>query len=78
MAKLFLKARLKECQTKDHNVAQSETKQLNFINIFKPINWKHMEHTQNKSILESHIFLKQKGDGKIKRQTVDSGSKQRD
>ena len=53
-------------------------KQLHFRNTFKPMHWKELDETQRKSILESHIFLKQKRDGKIKGQTVTGGNEQRD
>ena len=53
----------------------SEMKQLHFRNTLKPINWKEPEYTQRKSILESHMFLKQNRYGKIKGQTVAGGNK---
>jgi hypothetical protein len=35
-------------------------------------------HTQEQSVLESHMFLKGKRDGKIKEQTVAGGTKERE
>ena len=53
-------------------------KQLHFRNTFKPLHWKQLTETQRKTVLESHMFLKEKRDGKIKGRTVAGGNKQRD
>ena len=39
---------------------------------------KELDYTQRKSLLESHIYLKQKRDGKIKGWKVSGGNKNRD
>ena len=39
------------------------------------MNWKELDDTHRKPVLESQIFLKQKRDGKIKEQTVAGGNK---
>ena len=53
-------------------------KQLNSRNTFKSMHRKELENAQRKSVLESHMFLKQKRDGKTKGQTMDGGNKHRD
>jgi hypothetical protein len=58
--------------------AQSEMKQLHFRNTFKPKHWRELSRVQQQTVLDSHIFLKQKRDGKIKGRTVAGGNKQRD
>jgi hypothetical protein len=58
--------------------AQSEMKQLNFRNTFKPKHWRELSQVQQQTVLESHMFLKQKRDGKIKGRTVAGGKNQRD
>jgi hypothetical protein len=53
-------------------------KQLHFRNTFKPKHWRELNKFQRQTVLESHIFLKQKHDGKIKGRTVAGGNKQWD
>jgi hypothetical protein len=54
-------------------------KQLHFRNTFKPpMRWKELTDTQRQTVLEFHMFLKEKRDGKIKGRTVPGGNKQRD
>jgi hypothetical protein len=78
MTQLSLKAGLKEWGDKAFTATQSEMKQLHFRNTFKPKHWREPSQVQRHTILESHMFLKQKRDGKIKGRTVAGGSKQRD
>jgi hypothetical protein len=51
--------------------------QLHFRNNFKPKHWRELSQVQRQTVLESHIFLKQKQDGNIKERTVVGGNKQR-
>ena len=51
-------------------------KRLHLINMLKPIHWKELDNTQRESVLESHMLLKQKRDGKIKGRTVAGRNKQ--
>jgi hypothetical protein len=44
--------------------AEAEMKQLHFRKTFEPMHWKELSHT----VLESHMFLKEKRDGKNKRE----------
>ena len=53
-------------------------KQLNFRNTFKPKHWKELTHTQRQTVLESHMFLKERKYGAIKGRAVDGGNKQLD
>jgi hypothetical protein len=53
-------------------------KQLHLRNTFRPMHWKDLDGTQKATVLESHMFLKEKRDGTIKGRTVAGGNKQRD
>ena len=55
-----------------------EMKQLNLRNTFKPKNWKELTHTQRQTVLEFHMFLKEKRDGAITGRSVARGEKQRE
>jgi hypothetical protein len=76
MTQLSLKAGLKEWGDKSYTDSQSEMKQLNFMNTFKPKNWLELSQVQRQTVLESQMFLKQKWDGNIKGIIVAGGNKQ--
>jgi hypothetical protein len=78
MTQISLKAGLKERGEEAFMAAQSEMKQLYFRNTFNPKHWRELSQVQRQTVLESHMFLKQKRDGKIKGRTMVGGSKQRD
>ena len=78
MTQLSLKAGLKQWGDKATEAVRSEMKQLHFRDTFKPFHWNELTHTQKQTVLESHMFLKEKRDGKIKGRTVAGGNKQRD
>ena len=78
MTQCSLKVGLKEWGDKAYAAAESEMKQLHFRNMFKPMQWSKLTDIQRKTVLESHMFLKEKRDGKIKGRTVAGGNKQRD
>jgi hypothetical protein len=78
MTQLSLKAGLKEWGEVAFMAAQSEMKQLHFRSTFKPKHWRELSQVQRQTVLESHMFLKQKRDGKIKGITVAGGNKQWD
>jgi hypothetical protein len=67
MTQLSLNAGLKEWGDKASIAAQSEMKQ-----------WQELIQVQHQTVLESHMFLKQKRDRNIKGSTVAGGNKQRD
>ncbi len=78
MTQLSLKAGLEQWGTKAEAAVRSEMKQLHFRDTFKPFHWKDLTHSQRMSVLESHMFLKEKRDGKVKGRSVAGGNKQRD
>jgi hypothetical protein len=81
MTQLSLKAGLKEWGKKGFKAAHYEMKQLHLrktFKTFKPKHWRELSKAQRQTVLESHMFLKLKRDGKIKGRTVDGGNKQRD
>jgi hypothetical protein len=77
MVQLSLKAGLKEWGKKGRTAAEMEMKQLHLRNTFKPKHWKELSHAERQTVLESHMFLKQKRDKTIKGRTVAGGNKQR-
>jgi hypothetical protein len=78
MTQLSLKAGLKEWGYQAFTAARSKMKQLHLRNTFKPKHWRELGQVQRQTVLESHMFLKQKRDGKIKGRTVAGGNKQHD
>ena len=76
MTQLLLKAGLKEWGEQAELAAHSEMKQLHMRNTFKPKHWKELTNEQRQTVLESHMFLKEKRSGKIKGRTVAGGNKQ--
>jgi hypothetical protein len=78
MTQLSLKAGLKEWGKKGFKAAHSEMKQFHLRKTFKPNHWRQLSKAQRQTVLESHMFLKLKRDGKIKGRTVAGGNKQRD
>jgi hypothetical protein len=78
MTQLSLRAGLREWDDKAKDPAQGEMQQLHMRTTFKPVRLEDLTPTQRKSIIESHMFLKQKRDESIKARTVADGNKQRD
>jgi hypothetical protein len=78
LAQLSLKNDLKEWGNKAYMAVKSKMKQLHFCNKFKSMHWSELTDTQRQTVLESHMFLKEKRDGKIKGRTVAGGNKQLD
>ena len=60
MTQLSLKSGLKEWGDKAYTAAESEMKQLHFRNTFRPMHWKELSDIQHQTVLESHMFLKEK------------------
>jgi hypothetical protein len=69
---------LKQWGNKAYAAVTSEMKQLHFRNTFRPKHWSELSKTQRQTVLESHMFLKEKRDGSLKERTVAGGNKQRD
>jgi hypothetical protein len=78
MTQLSLKAGMKEWGKKGFKAAHYEMKQLHLRKTFKPNHWRELSKAQRQTVLESHMFLKFKRDGKIKGRTVAGGNKQHD
>jgi len=74
---LTLKAALKTWGSRASIGAESEMKQLHWRNSFRPVRWSELADQQKKTLLESHIFMKEKRDGTIKGRMVAGGNKQR-
>ena len=74
MTQLSLKVGLKTWGDKALNAVRLEMKQLHFRDTFQPKHWRELSHTQRQTVLESHMFLKEKRDGKIKGRTVAGGN----
>jgi hypothetical protein len=77
MTQLSLKAGLKQWVVKAFKAAHSDMKQLHLRKTFKPKHWRELTVSQRQIVLESHMFLKEKRDVKVKGRTVDGGNKQR-
>jgi hypothetical protein len=77
MTELSLQAGLREWGKEAQKAVHSEMKQLPHRDTFRPMHWGDLTHSQRKSSLESHMFLKQKQTEAIKGQTVAGGNKQR-
>jgi hypothetical protein len=60
MTQLSLRSSLKQWVNKAYAAVTSEMKQLHFCNTFKPKHWSKLSKTQRQTVLESHIFLKEK------------------
>jgi hypothetical protein len=80
LTQLSLKAGLRTWKVKAQEAVHSEMLQLHHRNTtFTPLHWGAIPPVKCKEILESHMFLKEKQDGKIKGRTpVVGGNKQRD
>jgi hypothetical protein len=75
---LSLRAGLRQRKGKAKEAAYAEMKQLHMRDTFCQLRWEDLLHECRKSVLESHMFLKQKRDDNIKGHTVAGGNKQRD
>jgi hypothetical protein len=70
MTQLSLKVGLREWGKEAQKAVHSEMKQLHFRDTFRPMHWRDLTHAQRKSILESHMFLKQKRTGSRRQQAA--------
>ena len=77
MTQLSLNMGMKTWKDKGRSAAKSEMKQLHMCDTFITKHYKDLDVVQRKSILESHMFLKEKKNGDIKGRTVYGGNKQR-
>jgi hypothetical protein len=65
MAQVSMKAALKKWGKAAEQLITIEMKQLHWCNLYKPMNWHALTQAQMGHILESHIFVEEKQDGKI-------------
>jgi hypothetical protein len=66
MDQVYMKAALKKWGKAAEQVIAIKMKQLNWHNLYKPMHWHELTKAQKEHILESHIFVEEKQDGKIK------------
>jgi hypothetical protein len=78
IAQVSMKAALKKWGKAAEQAITIEIKQLLWCNSYKPMHWHELTQAQKEHILESHIFVKEKQDGKIKARKVIGGNKQQD
>ena len=78
MTQLSLKTGIRTWGKRARAAAYKEMNQLHQRNTFKPMHYKDLTSYQKQMLLESHMFLKEKRDSKIKGRTVAGGDKQRD
>jgi hypothetical protein len=78
VTQLSLKSGLKQCWNKAYEAEKSEMRRQHFCDTFKPLHWNSPTRAELLMVLEFHMFLKEKRDGKLKGRTVAGGSKQRD
>jgi hypothetical protein len=78
MTQLSLKSGLKRWGNEVYAAVTWEMKQIHFHNMFKPKHWRKLSKIQHQTVLESHMFLKEKRDGSLKGRTVAGGNKLQD
>jgi hypothetical protein len=76
MAQVSMKAALKKWGKAAEQAITIEMKQLHWCNSYKPMHWHELTQAQKEHILELHIFVEEKQDGKIKARKVVGGNKQ--
>ncbi len=77
MAQLLMKASIKKRGAETEYAITKEMKQLHGHDSYKPKHWHGLTKKQKEQVLESHIFVERKRDGKIKARKVIGGNKQR-
>ena len=78
MTQLSFKSGLRAWGDKAYTAVQYKMKQLHFCNTFKPKHLRELNHSQRQTVLESHIFLKEKRYREIKGKFVAGCNKQCD
>ncbi len=78
MAQVTMKAALKKWGKVTKQAITIKMKQLQRHNLYKPMHWRELTKAQKEHILESHILIKEKRDGKIKARKVVGGNNQQD
>ena len=78
MTQTSLKSGLIAWGDKVYTDVKSEMKQLSFLDTFKPKYRRELNHPQRQTVMELHMFLREKRHGAIKGRAVAGGEKQRD
>ena len=78
MAQLSMKAAIKKWGKYAELAITNKMKQRHWRNSYQPKHWHDLSKTQKDKIIQSHIFVEQKRDGKIKARKVIGGDRQRD
>jgi hypothetical protein len=78
MAQVSMKAALKKWGKAAEQAIAIKMRQLHWRNSYKPMHWHELTKGPREHILESHIFIEEKQDGKIKARKVVQGNKQQD
>jgi hypothetical protein len=72
-----MKAGMKKFKERGKEAVSKELSQLHYQDTFEPLHSKSLTFQEHLEVLESHLFLKEKGDESIKGQMVAGGNKQR-
>jgi hypothetical protein len=78
MQQLSLKAALKQWGTDAKDAGVKEVSQLHWRDTFVPRRYSDLTDQQKKKVLESHMFVVKKQDGRTKSRMVAGGNTQRD
>jgi hypothetical protein len=76
MAQLSMKSSIEKWGAEAEYAITKEMKQLHWRDLYKPKHWHGLTKKQKEQVVESHIFVEQKRDGKIKAWKVIGGNKQ--
>ncbi len=66
MAQLSMKASIKKWGAEAEYAITKEMNQLHWCDSYKPKHWHGLTKKQREQVLESHIFVKQKSDGRLR------------
>ncbi len=78
MAQLSMKSTIKKWGNNAKLAITNKMKQLHWRILYQPKHWHDLSKMQKDQILESHIFVEYKRDGKIKASKVIVGDRQQD
>lgn len=76
MTQLSMKAGLKKHRETGEAAASKELNQLHLREVFQPVDWVQLSKEERQSVMESHMFVKEKRDGTVKAETAAGGNKQ--
>jgi hypothetical protein len=78
MAQVSMKAAMKKWGKATEQAITIKMKQYHWHNLNKPMHWHELTQAKKEHILESHIFVEAKQDGKIKARKMVGGNKQQE